>query len=144
MKNALRLAIAASLFCSPVVFADVTAPENGTVRVTVMDEHGAVVPDAPVYIYGEHRTHFVGGADVPGSTTFAMKEGDYRISAALIKRTGDYVDRYASSEAHINVAAGDNVAIVLTLRPVEVPEDQKAEAYGTMHVAGIPMGVSAN
>ncbi len=144
MKNALRLAIAASLFCSPAVFADIAAPERGTVQVTVMDENGKVVPEAPVYIYGEHRTHFVGGADVPGTTTFSMKEGDYRISAALIQKTGDYVDRFASNEAHINVAAGDNVQIVLTLRPVEIPEDQKAEAYGSLHVAGIPTSLLNN
>ena len=74
MKIALSLAILTSLFCSTISYADVTAPEQGTVQVTVVDENGAVVNEAPVYIYGAKRSQFVRGADVPGSTTFTMKD----------------------------------------------------------------------
>jgi hypothetical protein len=85
----------------------------------------------------------VGGADIPGTTTFSMKEGEYRISSALIKKTGDDIDRYASNEAHVSVVSGDNVTVVLTLKPVENP-DQQALSYGTLHVAGIPGSLISN
>ena len=102
------------------VAAYATQPENvGTVNITVLDENGALVPDAPVYIYGEHKTKFVGGKEVPGTTTLTMPTGSYRISSALVKKTGDYMDRFSSHEAHIDVIAGDNAVVVLTLRPID-------------------------
>jgi hypothetical protein len=92
---------------------------TGTVNITVLDENGALVPDAPVYIYGEQKTKFVGGKDVPGTTTLSMPAGNYRISSAIVKKTGDYVDRFSSHEAHIEVMPGDNTVIVLTLKPID-------------------------
>ena len=95
-------------------------PDNaGTLNITVLDENGAVVPDAPVYIYGEHKTHFVGGKDIPGTTTLTMPAGSYRISSALVKKTGDYLDRFATHEAHIDVVPGDNTVVVLKLLPID-------------------------
>lgn len=95
------------------------SPESiGTLNITVLDESGAVVEEAPVYIYGEHKTRFVGGKDVPGTTTLTMPAGHYRISSAVIKKTGDYLDRFASHEAHIQVVPGDNTVVVLKLIPL--------------------------
>ena len=108
-----------------------------------MDQHGVVVEDAPVYIYGAKKGQFLSAADIPGSTTFTMKEGRYSISSALVKRSGEYVDRFASNEAHIQVVAGDNVSIVLRLAPVENPEHQ-AVSYGTLHMAGLPGNLLIN
>jgi hypothetical protein len=112
-------------------------PANkGTVNITVLDENGTLVPDAPVYIYGEHKTKFVGGKDIPGTTTLEMPAGTYRISSALVKHTGDYIDRFASHEAHIEVIAGDNAVVVLTLRPI-------ADAAVALDYAELsPLGVS--
>jgi len=93
----------------------------GTVNITVLDENGALVPDAPVYIYGEHKTRFVGGKEIPGTTTLSMPAGSYRISSALVKKTGDYVDRFASHEAHVEVVPGDNAVIVLTIHALDDP-----------------------
>ena len=51
-----------------------------------------------------------------------MTEGTYRISSALVKKSAnDEIDRYASSEAHVSVIAGDNVSVILTLKPLEYP-----------------------
>jgi hypothetical protein len=145
MKIVLSLAALTGLFCGSVLHADTLAlPTQGTVHVTVLDAKGQVVPDAPVYIYGEHRTHFVGGADIPGTTTFAMREGSYRISSALVVKTGDYTDRFASNEAHVSVTAGDNVSVVLTLKPLEVAEQDKPQSYAELHVAGIPGALLGN
>jgi hypothetical protein len=91
----------------------------GTVNITVLDENGAVIPDAPIYIYGEQKTHFVGGKDIPGTTTLSMPAGHYRVSSAIIKKTGDYLDRFASHEAHIEVVSGDNTVVVLKLMPID-------------------------
>ena len=95
------------------------AANLGTVNITVLDENGAVIPDAPIYIYGEQKTHFVGGKDIPGTTTLSMPAGNYRISSAIIKKTGDYLDRFASHEAHIEVVSGDNTVVVLKLMPID-------------------------
>jgi len=141
MKTLISLAGLTTLICGTLVYASPN-PDQGTVNITVVDEHGTVVPDAPVYIYGEYRTHFVGGADIPGTTTFSMKEGEYRVSSALIKKNGEDFDRFASNEAHVSIVAGDNVSLVLTLKPLSNP-DQQAESYGTLHVAGLP-GVLTN
>ena len=147
MKNLLSLAILTGIFCSTVAHAEpvLQAPVSGTLRVTVLDADGNVVPEAPVYIFGTNKSRFVGGADVPGSSTFSMKEGTYRISSALIKRGADYVDRFSSNEAQVNLVAGDNINIILTLRPVETPADQMPRSYAELHVAGIPSGlISSN
>src|SRR6185312_12558682 len=95
------LAVAFTFTAAPVFAAHLVQP--GTLNVTVVDENGTVVQDAPVYIYGEHKTHFVGGKDVPGSMTFEMQPGDYKISSALIRKNGEYLDRFASHEAHVQV-----------------------------------------
>lgn len=62
MKRALSVAVL-SLTCSTSLFAGsyLNSANEGTVNITVVDETGKVVQDAPVYIYGEHKTHFVGG-----------------------------------------------------------------------------------
>jgi hypothetical protein len=146
MKILLSLAALTGLLCGTVVHAEAVlqAPDQGTVRVTVIDVDGKIVPDAPVYIYGEHRTHFVGGADVPGTTTFSMNEGTYRISSAMVKKASDVIDRYASNEAHVSVMAGDNVSVILTLRPMDTPADQQPVSYAELHVAGIPGSLLSN
>src|SRR5258706_5544950 len=87
----------------------------GTVNITVLDENGVLIPDAPIYIYGEQKTHFSGGRDIPGTTTLSMPAGHYRVSSAIIKKTGDYLDRFASHEAHIEVVSCANTRVVLQL-----------------------------
>ena len=146
MKSVLSLALLTGIFCTAVLQAETPAqaPDQGTVRITVIGADGKVIPDAPVYIYGEHRTHFVGGSEVPGSTTFAMNEGTYKISSAMVQKNGDEIDRYASNEAHISVIAGENVSLILTLRPMDTPADQQPESYAELHVAGIPGNLFTN
>jgi flagellar hook assembly protein FlgD len=117
MKNAILILALTVTLSGMAAYA--AGPLNvGTVNITVVDENGALVPDAPVYIYGEHKTKFVGGKDVPGTTTLSMPAGSYRISAAVVKKTADYIDRFASHEAHIEVVPGDNTTVVLTLKPL--------------------------
>src|SRR5436305_986326 len=101
MKKNLILSAVVLTLSGVAAFA--SQPASGTLNVTVVDENGALVQDAPVYIYGEHKTKFIGGKDVPGSTTFSMPAGQYKISSAVIKKNGDYLDRYSSHEAHIEV-----------------------------------------
>src|ERR1039458_7739007 len=99
--------ILALTFTLTGIAAYAAQPENvGTVNITILDENGALVPDAPVYIYGENKTKFVGGKEVPGTITLTMPAGSYRVSSALVKKTGDYVDRFASHEAHVDVVPG--------------------------------------
>ena len=118
MKNI--FAVAALTLTLSGIAAFAAQPENiGTVNITVLDENGALVPDAPVYIYGEQKTKFVGGKDVPGTTTLSMPAGTYRISSAIVKKTGDYLDRFASHEAHLEVTPGDNTVVVLKLMAIE-------------------------
>lgn len=94
---------------------------SGTVQITVQDEYGALVENAPVYIYGTQKTRFVGGKEIDGSTLMAMPAGSYRISSALVRRTGDYLDRFASHEAFVEVADGSHQSVLLTLRPLDNP-----------------------
>lgn len=118
-------------------------PENtGTVNVTVLDENGALVPDAPVYIYGEQKTHFVGGKDVPGTTTLSMPAGHYRISSAIVKKSGEYLDRYSSHEAHVEVTPGDNVVIVLTLKPID--DAIASIGYAELSKMGVSSDIARN
>lgn len=107
---------------------------GGTVNITVIDENGAVVPEAPVYIYGEHRTKFMGGKDIPGTTTFSMPAGTYRISSAVVKKTGEYIDRFATHEAHVQVVSGDNTVVVLKLMPVE---STSGLTFAELHKIGV-------
>jgi hypothetical protein len=137
LKFALALT-ALSLFARTPAFA----ASVGTLQITVVDENGQVVPEAPVYIYGEHKTRFVGGKEIPGTTTMEMAAGDYRISSAIIKKTGDYVDRFASHEGHVRVVEGDNTAVILTLRPIQDP--MSTIDYAELHKMGIPSKIARN
>jgi hypothetical protein len=137
MKMKKILAVAALTVTLSGIAAFAVQPENtGTLNITVLDENGAVVQDAPIYIYGEHKTRFVGGKDIPGTTTLSMPAGTYRISSAIIKKTGDYLDRFASHEAHIEVQSGDNTVVVLKLMPI----DSAVASIGYAELA--KMGVS--
>ena len=115
---------------------------SGTLNITVLDENGAVVPDAPVYIYGEHKTRFVGGKEIPGTATFSLVPGDYKISTALIKKTGEYLDRYASHEAHVRVIEGDNTVVTLTLKPIDDPMSSITTAE--LHQIGVSQNIARN
>jgi len=118
-------------------------PDNiGTVNITVLDENGALVPDAPVYIYGEYKTKFVGGKEIPGTTTLEMPAGNYRISSAMIKKDGDYVDRFSSHEAHIQVVPGDNVVVVLTLRSIS--NAVASIGFAEFHNMGVSPDIARN
>jgi len=116
-KTTLIFAVAVAL--NGIAAYAVQSENIGTLNITVLDENGTLVPDAPVYIYGEHKTRFVGGKEIPGTTTLSMPSGNYRISSAIVKKTGDYVDRFASNEAHVEVVSGDNAVIVLTLHALD-------------------------
>jgi opacity protein-like surface antigen len=141
MKN--LLAVAALTVSLSGVAAFAAQPENvGTVNITVLDENGALVPDAPVYIYGEQKTKFTGGKDVPGTTTLTMLSGNYRISSAIVKKTGDYLDRFASNEAHIQVIPGDNTVVVLTLKPLE--DAVASIGYAELHKMGVSSDIARN
>ena len=140
MKTTLTT-IALTLSLCGAAFA-VTPENSGTVNITVLDENGAVVTDAPVYIYGEHKTRFVGGKEIPGTTTFSMPAGTYRISSALAKKTGNYFDRFASHEAHIQVVPGDNTVIVLTLRPID--DTVASLGYAQLKSMGVPSDLARN
>ena len=114
----------------------------GTVNITVLDENGALVPDAPVYIYGEQKTKFVGGKDIPGTTTLSMPAGTYRISSAIVKKSNGYLDRFASHEAHIQVVPGDNTVVVLTLKPLQ--DAVASLSYADLSRVGVASDVAGN
>ncbi len=103
---------------------------EGTVQVTILDDKNNPV-EAPVYIKGTNRTRFMGGKTIPGTMVFSMKAGDYSFSSALAQRTGDYIDRYTSNEAHITVVEGDNVSVILKLKPIQ--DYAPAMAYAESH-----------
>ena len=137
------LAFTGFLGASPLYGNPSNSAAEGTIQVTIYDENGTLAQEAPVYIYGEKKTHFVGGRDVSGTTTFSMKAGVYRISSAMIKKTDDYVDRFASNEAHIEVLPGDNVSVILTLKPLantEIPQ----LSYATLRTMGVPVNLANN
>jgi hypothetical protein len=137
MKKILALLTLTTILAGSQAFAAQPA-NSGTVNITVLDENGAVIPDAPIYIYGEQKTHFVGGKDIPGTTTLSMPAGTYRVSSAIVKKTGDYLDRFATHEAHIEVVSGDNTVVVLKLMPID-------NTYASIGVAELrKMGVSSN
>jgi len=140
IKSLIAATFASALFTTSTLYA--SEAKVGTLNVTIVDENGAVVQDAPIYIYGEHKTHFVGGKDVPGTTTLTMPAGEYRISSAIIKKTGDYLDRFASHEAHIQVVEGDNTAVILTLKPIDDPVN--SISYAELHKIGVPSEIAQN
>ena len=134
---ALGLGMGSSLYAGTLDRA-----QEGTLQVTVLDANGKVVENAPVYIYGEHKTHFVGGKDIPGSATLDMPAGEYKISSALIRKTGDYIDRFASHEAHVRVIPGDNVSVILTL--TELQDPTPALTYSALRHMGAETDLATN
>ncbi len=141
MKNTLIILTLTVVLSGGVAYA--VQPENmGTVNITILDQNGALVPDAPIYIYGEHKTQFVGGKEVPGTTTLTMPPGSYRISSAFVKKTGDYLDRFSSHEAHIEVVPGDNTVVVLTLQPID--DALASIGYAELQQMGVSSDLARN
>jgi hypothetical protein len=134
--------LAAVMLTAANLYAASSNEKIGTVQVTVLDENGALVADAPIYIYGEHKTRYTGGKEIPGTTTLTMPAGNYRFSTALIKRTGEYIDRFASHEAHVQVVDGDNTSVILTLRPINDP--MSTINYAELKKIGIPSEIARN
>jgi predicted short-subunit dehydrogenase-like oxidoreductase (DUF2520 family) len=127
LKRQVLLAAAACFLGTRSLMA-ISAPTVGTLNVTVLDETGAMVTNAPVYIFGESKTKFIGGKDIPGTATLDMPAGTYRISSALMRKTGEYYDRFASREAHIHIVPGDNTVVTLHLKALEDVEAEQTQA----------------
>ena len=141
MKKILPIVTLALILGSPLAYA-ASKEMPGTLNVTVLDENGVPVQDAPVFIYGEHKTKFVGGKEIPGTITLTMPAGNYRVSSALVKKTGEYFDRFVSHEAHVAVEPCDNTVVVLTLKPLEPTFESIGLAE--LHKIGIPTEVASN
>jgi hypothetical protein len=141
MKKILSILTLVLTLGSPFAYAG-SNEVLGTLNVTVLDENGVPVQDAPIYIYGEHKTKFVGGKEIPGTVTLTMPAGDYRVSSALVKKTGEYFDRYVSHEAHVAVVSGDNTVVVLTLKPLEPTFESIGLA--DLRKIGLPTEVASN
>ena len=62
--------------------------------------------------------------------------------SALMKKTGEYFDRFASHEAHVQVVAGDNTVLVLTLKPINAGVDSLG--YTELTKIGIPSDIARN
>ena len=122
MKITLMKTMAAAVLVAGLSWNGFAASKSvkGTLNVTVMDENGALVMNAPVYIYGDHKTKFVGGKEIPGTATMDLPAGTYRISSAIMRKTGEYFDRFASPEAFVEVVDGDNTVVTLRLRAMDV------------------------
>lgn len=120
------LALAACVL-GTVPAMSVSIPTIGTLNVTIVDENGALI-NAPVYIYGEAKTKFVGGKDIQGSETLDIPAGTYRISSALMRKTGEYYDRFASREAHVQIVPGDNTVVTLHLQSLQAMDAEITQA----------------
>jgi len=78
----------------------------------------------------------VGGKEIPGTATLSIPAGTYRISSAIMRKTGEYYDRFASREAHIQVVAGDNTVVTLHLKAIEDPSLAAALGGETISMLG--------
>ena len=132
LKTQVVLAMAAALFCGVSSASAVSLPNGGTLNITILDENGALVPNAPVYIFGEAKTKFIGGKEIPGTATLDMPAGTYRVSSAIMRKTGEYYDRFASREAHVEVVAGDNTVVILHLSALEAPVAEQGQMEVSM------------
>jgi hypothetical protein len=94
--------------------------EIGSVQVIVQDDQGQVVPHAPIYIYDDGLAKVLESGPT-GMVTVDLKRGKYSISSARSNHAGDWVDRFASPTAVVQVTAQDLTSIVLTLYPVQDP-----------------------
>lgn len=124
MKNTTWIAAAtvvAAFTFLPVHSQALEVPMSGTLNVTVLDENGALVQNAPVFIYGDRKNKLVAGKEIPGTATLNMAAGTYRISSAVVRTVGNYLDRFVSNEATVNVVAGDNAVVVLHLKALQSP-----------------------
>jgi hypothetical protein len=118
LKNQALLGLSLMLLSMTPVFG-LSIPSAGTLNITILDENGALVEHAPVYIYGEAKTKFIGGKEIAGNETLNMPAGMYSISCAIMRKTGEYYDRFASPEAHVEVVAGDNSVVTLRLHALD-------------------------
>ena len=92
----------------------------GTIQIVIKDENAAPVAKAPVYIVHGHRMDYA-ESDARGVVTVGLTEGTYTISSALTRPQADCVDRYASPEAPVWIAARSHSSLILNLHPVEGP-----------------------
>ena len=102
----------------------IASSNSGFLRVSVVDEEGKNVPDAPIYIEGSHPGRFF-GRENEAATKFMLSAGDYTVSSAIVRHIpGGFIDRLVSHKAIVHIEAEGEVNVVLTLEtiPDHVPD----------------------
>jgi hypothetical protein len=94
---------------------------KGLLRVIVVDELGAYVPEAHVYVYGRQTKQLINANAKDGILLLELPVGKYKIYSAVTRQQPEFVDRYVSHEAHIRVQLGEPSSVLLTLRNTQDP-----------------------
>jgi hypothetical protein len=118
MKTLTRvLAFTLIAFSTCPAHAFKASPAAGILQVTVVDEDGHYVSDAPVYVYKKDKEHITAAKEASGVATFQLQPGIYKLYAAKARPVADGVARYTSHEARVRVSFEENASVILKLQP---------------------------
>ena len=119
-----RISLLPVPFLSLFLFASVSSAEvdvlndqTGIISVLVEDDKGQIIPEAPIYIFDGHHIQVVLSND-QGTAVVTMQSGRYTVSSSLCRPSPNFVDRFASPEANVEIIPGDTTSVVLSLNPV--------------------------
>jgi hypothetical protein len=114
------IAVAVSLLFQPLAHAG-SRQSRGELRVQVVDETGAYVPGAQIFLCGPKTTAQTASAGRNGPVSFSVPTGFYRVYSAVRRTQGDFTDRFASYVAYVHVESGNQASVILTLRKIQTP-----------------------
>jgi hypothetical protein len=93
--------------------APVPPPLSGTLSAAVVDGAGSYVLTPKLYAYSEELKRSFEAEGSSGLVSLSLPPGRYRVYSAYIKKHGDFVERYISHEARVQVASGENASVIL-------------------------------
>jgi hypothetical protein len=127
-----RFALLSSLYLLTLTGLSASLPaaesQTGLARIYIKSENGQYVPNARVYVYdNQNRKMFYVESSFLGAASLELPAGQYTVSSAITLPVVDSLDRFASSEAHIEILPQDTSSVVLTLHPI-LPEEELSSA----------------
>jgi len=109
--------------------------QSATVMVTIFDAAGIPAQDARLYVYDIKNKTFSDYVYTDESITLDLQPGRYRLYSSFTAQKGDYLARYASPEAKIDLKNGELQTVILTLRESDASSTQVS--YSTLQKMGL-------
>lgn len=86
-----------------------------TFQAIVLEDNGAIAPNAVIYFYSQDRNEFSGVHYSASHKNVQLPPGRYRAYAGRTQKVNGLFDHYASPEVEVSLVSGESVSVILPL-----------------------------